>query len=145
MTSGVYAIVNTTNGLVYVGSSINIERRWGMRRSDLKCGRGGNKRLQRDWAKTQGEGFEWRILEETSPDETQLVEAEQRWIDAYRDHCYNAHLRARRWPNEDPVRNRIEGRNWPYQPCKSPYWDRPRRRPAQTPPAARSGEGEGDG
>jgi hypothetical protein len=85
MTAGVYAIVNTANGRVYVGSSVNVEVRWSGRRGELKRGVSKNKSLQGDWLVSQGTGFEFRILEVTSDDEAILQAAEDRWIKALRE------------------------------------------------------------
>lgn len=82
MTSGVYAIVNTATGRVYVGSSKNIGIRWSGRRGELRRGVSKNKPLQADWTAVDGAGFELRILEEAEPDDAALMSAEDRWIEA---------------------------------------------------------------
>lgn len=80
MTAGVYAIFNLTNGFVYVGSSVDVERRWNGRRWALSRGRSENRALQTDWLATQGQGFEFRILETTPIDNKALLQAEAQWI-----------------------------------------------------------------
>jgi hypothetical protein len=80
MTSGIYAIVNTTTGKTYVGSAYDIQKRWMNRRSELRRGKSKNKALQTDWEATQGAGFELRVLEITESDDATLMTAEDRWI-----------------------------------------------------------------
>lgn len=85
MTAGVYAIVNTATGRVYVGSSRNIESRWSGRRGALNKGQGSNRALQADWSVSQGAGFEFRVLEVTSDDNDVLLTAERRWMQTLRE------------------------------------------------------------
>lgn len=80
MTAGVYAIFNLTNGFVYIGSSVDVERRWNGRRWELNRGTSANRALQTDWAASQGHGFVFRVLEVTSGDNTTLLTAEDQWI-----------------------------------------------------------------
>jgi group I intron endonuclease len=84
MTAGVYAIFNLNNGFVYVGSSVNIERRWNGRVWEFNRGQSSNKRLQDDWLKTLGQGFEFRILEVTGTDNKALLQAEDQWMTCLR-------------------------------------------------------------
>jgi hypothetical protein len=76
--------VNTSNGMAYVGSSVNIEQRWNGRRSALRKGVSENKALQAAWSAVQGAGFEILVLETTSADNATLIEAEDRWIATFR-------------------------------------------------------------
>jgi hypothetical protein len=85
MTAGVYAIVNTATGTAYVGSSVNIERRWNGRRSALNRGASENKALQADWTTLRGAGFELRILQETESTDAALAGAEDQWIATLRE------------------------------------------------------------
>lgn len=100
MTAGVYAIINTANGMAYIGSSINIEARWQVHRSNLKLGYLLPIGLRDAWQAVGGTGFELRVLEEVCPDEASLVVAEQSWLDRYGDRAYNTirvAKRYRRW------------------------------------------------
>lgn len=94
MTSGVYAIVNTVTGMVYVGSSRNIEVRWKGRRNALRLGKSTNKHLQAEWTTARGKGFVLQVLEQVD-DVQGLTAAEQRWLDQYEGRCYN--IRKRVW------------------------------------------------
>lgn len=80
MISGIYSIRNVENGKVYVGSAVNINRRWQEHRSGLKRGVHGNDRLKKAWGKYGESCFEFTILEKIE-DIGQLVEREQFWID----------------------------------------------------------------
>lgn len=80
MTRGIYSIRCALNGCVYIGSSINIERRWKIHRWDLGVGHHRNSRLQRAWNKYGPDAFSFTILEVVGSIDA-LLEAEQRWID----------------------------------------------------------------
>lgn len=79
MTCGIYQIVNKINGKRYVGSSVNIERRWSGHRHRLRKGVATNNILLSSWLK-YGEGsFYFEIIEECSRSE--LIAREQFHID----------------------------------------------------------------
>lgn len=80
MTSGIYAIVNSTNGKRYIGSAINIERRTGRHRSELLHGRHPNQKLQRAYDKYGRDSFTIEVLEEVE-NYHDLIPREQHWID----------------------------------------------------------------
>lgn len=77
--SGVYQILCTTNGKVYVGSGVNLQVRWSNHQSELNRGRHCNQILQRAWNKHGADAFVFSILEIVPPEK--LVEREQYWID----------------------------------------------------------------
>jgi group I intron endonuclease len=85
MVVGVYEIRNLKTGAVYIGSAVDVERRWARHRSDLRCGRHSNRFLQRAWNKYGEASFKfstiWRGLK---PDA--LLSAEQDQIDYRRIH-----------------------------------------------------------
>jgi len=93
---GIYEIVNQQDGkaTAYVGSSVNIEQRWGQHRSALCNGKHDNEHLQRAWDKYGEDAFVFRILEEVEEDK--LLITEQEHIDDYLDrgHCYNMAITA---------------------------------------------------
>ena len=80
MTSGIYTITCRANGKFYVGSAVNIQKRWQTHRSHLKMNRHVNKHLQNAWNKYGEKTFKFSVVEQTLPEK--LIEAEQRWIDA---------------------------------------------------------------
>lgn len=102
--SGVYLIVNSVNGKVYVGSSVDIAARWRGHKRALVKGDSPCVKLQRAWDKHGERSFSFQILEHVAPQKDLLIEAEQRWIDLYQsfDTGYNtlrkaySHLGAKR-------------------------------------------------
>ena len=79
--SGIYAIQNTINKKMYVGSAVNIKRRWDRHRAELRCGIHHSVKLQRAWNKYGKDAFAWMILEEVVKD--RLIEREQHWMDRH--------------------------------------------------------------
>jgi group I intron endonuclease len=77
--SGIYAITNTTNGKVYVGSAVNIAARWRGHLSQLRRGIHHSGHLQAAWNKHGEEAFSFSILQEVKKRES-LIEEENRWI-----------------------------------------------------------------
>lgn len=77
--SGVYIIVNSVNNKVYVGSSLDIKKRWKDHKWFLSHNKHHNPHLQLAWNKYGAIVFEFSILEvESNP--SLLLEAEQRWM-----------------------------------------------------------------
>lgn len=79
---GVYEIVNTANGKRYIGSSVNIARRWAQHRARLAAGSHHCPPLQRAWAKYGEATFEFRIISQCEREE--IIAAEQALLDARR-------------------------------------------------------------
>lgn len=77
--SGIYAIRCLKNDKVYVGSAVNIARRWYEHRTDLNRGIHHSARLQASWTRYGSESFSFEILESCQKDE--VVTREQWWID----------------------------------------------------------------
>lgn len=63
MISGIYAIENIYNNKLYVGSSINIEKRWNRHRKDLVKNRHHNIFMQRSYLKYGDDCFVYFVLE----------------------------------------------------------------------------------
>lgn len=80
--SGIYAIRNTVNGKVYIGSAVKFSKRFNTHRSRLKKGAHHSKKLQASWNKHGEAVFVFEVLEivESAVD---LIKNEQKWI----DHC----------------------------------------------------------
>ena len=77
---GIYKIINKVNGKVYVGSAVDLRRRWREHKSILCKNRHYNDRLQKSWNK-HGEGnFLFEVIEEVQ-DKEKLLEREQCYID----------------------------------------------------------------
>jgi group I intron endonuclease len=62
--SGIYEIYNTTNGKNYIGSSVNIKRRWSAHKRNLNRKEHKNDYLQNSWNKHGEENFNFIVLEE---------------------------------------------------------------------------------
>jgi group I intron endonuclease len=74
MTAGIYYITNKVNGHKYVGSSVDIEKRWIDHKCALKGGRHHSIYLQRAWDKYGEENFEFKIMAYTDPDKAVVLE-----------------------------------------------------------------------
>lgn len=83
MDAGIYAIYNTVNDKLYIGSAVWVQRRFNTHRSLLQRGIHHSPRLQSAWNKHGRDAFEFSCLEVVS-DTCALVEREQAWIDALR-------------------------------------------------------------
>ena len=66
MDIGIYKIVNKINGDFYVGSSKNINKRWGQHLMKLKNNKHQNMILQRSWEKYGEDNFNFEIVENCS-------------------------------------------------------------------------------
>lgn len=75
-TTGIYKITNTVNGKTYIGSSIDIPRRW--REHGKRYEKEQGKWLYQAFSKYGLEMFEFEIIEEC--DEENLAEREEFWI-----------------------------------------------------------------
>lgn len=79
MPSGIYKIKNLINGNIYIGSAVNINKRFVNHISSLKTGKHDNQHLQRAWLKYRADAFEFSIIEEC--DIPSLIKREQHYID----------------------------------------------------------------
>lgn len=61
---GVYKILNRKNGKFYIGSSVDIEKRFNSHKKELIAGTHNNKHLQNAWNKYGEDSFEFFVLEE---------------------------------------------------------------------------------
>lgn len=98
---GIYAIFNTLNKRIYIGSTNLISCRLRSHRLKLLNLKHYNNFLQNDWNKDQSVDFLFYILEYTNIEE-ELLNLEQKWLDLYYDKqikCYNA----------DPIANNSKG------------------------------------
>jgi group I intron endonuclease len=64
MKTGVYKITNNKTKKIYIGSSINILRRWVEHKSELNKNTHKNDKLQKSWNKYGDENFTFTIIEE---------------------------------------------------------------------------------
>lgn len=80
MASGVYQILTQVNGKRYIGSAVNIRKRWQTHLSDLRCQRHSNCHLQRAFEKYGEHAFSFSVLE-CIEDFAQLIPREQHFLD----------------------------------------------------------------
>lgn len=78
--SGVYKITCTANGKAYIGSALDILRRWRKHRLDASRGQHKNIRIQNAWNKYGASVFVFEVMEHCEPQK--LVEREQFWMDS---------------------------------------------------------------
>jgi hypothetical protein len=76
-----YLIEQVSTGLVYVGSTADVSRRWTGHRRALRAGTHVNKRLQAAWDTDGPAGFTWTVLAVIPRD--QLLWYEQRALDHF--------------------------------------------------------------
>ena len=80
--SGIYYILNTVTGCRYVGSAINVQRRFTTHRKQLTLRKHHSAKLQNAWNKYGSDAFEFVMIESVS-DKANLICREQHWIDAH--------------------------------------------------------------
>lgn len=78
-TQGIYVIRHVASGRVYVGSAVDVAKRWQTHRSLLTRAVHHAKRLQAAWTKAGGAAFTFTIVEVVA-DKQNLIEREQWWI-----------------------------------------------------------------
>jgi len=79
--TGIYKIVNIINSKVYIGSAVDIEKRWGIHKYHLSKNKHHSIKLQRAYNKYGTESLIFDVLEECGKE--LLIEREQHWIDKY--------------------------------------------------------------
>lgn len=84
--SGIYQILCIPTGKIYIGSAVNLHRRWADHRSALRKGEHENQHLQRAWHKYGERAFEFMVLELVMFVED-LTRREQAWMDSTQ--CYS--------------------------------------------------------
>lgn len=82
--SGIYAIINTVNDKIYIGSAKDLKIRWRVHKNELNRDDHDNIILQRAWNKYGQFSFIFTVLEYCEPEK--LIEREQYWLDLFK--CY---------------------------------------------------------
>ncbi len=82
MASGIYLITNISNGHRYVGSAVELQKRWTTHLWSLRRGRHHSRYLQRAFRKYGESAFTFEVLEEWEP--KFLVGMEQWWLNMLR-------------------------------------------------------------
>jgi len=80
MSSGVYKILNETNGDCYIGSSVNIQERFKRHKKDLKGNRHHSIILQRAYDKYGKDSFTFNVIEECERED--LCDRENHYLDS---------------------------------------------------------------
>lgn len=80
MSSGIYQITNQVNGKRYIGSAVNLKRRWQEHLKTLRRGEHENEHLQHAYDKYGEESFEFSVLE-CVDDTSQPILREQHYLD----------------------------------------------------------------
>lgn len=78
--SGIYKILNKINGKIYIGSAVNLYKRWIKHKRYAKGNYHHSQAFQRAWNKYGEANFEFLILE-IIEDKTKLAEREQIYLD----------------------------------------------------------------
>ena len=90
--SGIYGIIHIKSKKIYVGSAIDITKRWREHRHYLRLKKHGNPYLQSAWNKHSENSFEFVVLEKVKKSSL-LIKREQYWLNytnAFnRDYGYN--------------------------------------------------------
>lgn len=79
--SGIYEIVCKVNGRRYVGSAVNLDKRWRLHYRQLNDGVHYNQHLQRAWNKYGPGAFFFKVVEHVEDSDT-LIQREQFYIDS---------------------------------------------------------------
>lgn len=79
MNCGIYKIEHCVSGRVYIGSAVNIRRRWHLHRYYLRRGKHHSSKLQRAWNKHGEDEFRFEIIFTCEPH--LLLQEEQRILD----------------------------------------------------------------
>ena len=94
--SGVYVLINTVNHQIYVGSSVDIDRRWGEHLDELRRGVK-TKRWQQDYAEHGEAAFLFQVLERCECVKRVLLAIGQYYLDTmqpFGDRGYNQSKKA---------------------------------------------------
>jgi len=78
MNSGIYAILNKDTGKRYIGSAVNIDKRWSDHKDDLRKNQHHSILLQRAWNKYSEDSFDFIVIETVIKEN--LISREQYYI-----------------------------------------------------------------
>lgn len=85
--SGIYCIKNIINNKVYIGSAVDIRKRWFHHKNDLRKNKHHSSYLQKSWKKYGEKSFKFFIVEICKKcDDDFLKSKEQKWMDLTK--CY---------------------------------------------------------
>jgi group I intron endonuclease len=107
--SGIYKIINKTNGKYYVGSSNNIYKRWREHKYLLNKNAHANEYIQRSWNKYGADTFDFLIVERNIQEKDLLI-TEQKYLDqaeTKKENCYNLSYIAGKIKMTSEIRRKI--------------------------------------
>lgn len=81
--SGIYRIRNLLTGRIYIGSAVNMHKRFGIHLHQLRNNKHHSRKLQRAWNKGGEDVFVFEVIEFV-PVKERLLEREQFWLDLTR-------------------------------------------------------------
>lgn len=87
--AGIYAIVHIDSGRRYVGSAMDVRRRWWTHQNRLRRGRHDCHHLQRAWRKYGEAAFRIEVIELCLEEPTVLAAREQHWLDRFAGRLFN--------------------------------------------------------
>ena len=95
--SGIYKITCTENGHFYSGRTTDFAKRMTQHKVDLKSGKHKNIRMQHCYDKYGSDSFKYELIQETTEDINEMIEAEQNAIDEFIDlpECMNINKTAK--------------------------------------------------
>lgn len=124
---GIYLIRNVVSGKCYIGSSVNIYKRWAAHKDQLRRKIHHSILLQRAWDKYGERAFTFHIMEELTPEPQRLIFVEQTYLYLFRPD-YNISPTAGRvvWSESQKmdISLRMTGANNPFYGKKRPEHSR---------------------
>jgi group I intron endonuclease len=112
MTAGIYKITCLPTGKYYIGSSIDIHKRFISHKSNLRLNKHGNQHLQGSWNKYGSASHIFSVVEVVT-DLSNLLNVEQQYLDSINDWSLVFNIR------KDTARDysvKVKGRNYYQQP-----------------------------
>ncbi len=106
--SGIYKIINKTDGKYYVGSSDNLKKRWYIHKYYLYNNKHQNQHLQYAWNKYGKDNFKFKIVENISKNKLLIIE--QKYLDIAKieqNKCYNLCFSSDRKEITDETKKKI--------------------------------------
>lgn len=125
--SGIYKIINTMNGKVYIGSTTDFRQRINAHIRDLETNAHGNKELQKEFNIYESKNFKYELLNEIEEkDIERLPLIEKKYIDDYRklNGVYNKSDPTEEfWVKRTDVKKNKQGENNVSKPYLEGYLD----------------------
>lgn len=115
MSKGIYKIVNKLNGKFYLGSALDIEKRWSNHLSTLRNNKHPNSFLQNSWNKYGEENFNFLkfLVFKEEKELNEIRNVEQKLLDKFfkSDSLYNINKNANGFTRESSIKARKKMKN----------------------------------